>query len=440
MQRFFRPLAGLFIMLFIGLARWKWEVISITYLYISPVQNELPETAETIQHIHNSSHLVVSAFKDHRRGGAIRVIGILRRSAFKKLYCVLCVQADARTDGDEGCSQRVSSEAVVEIHSDHFGFPYGTSDILCNSPSSFKPTHVAISVDPSTVQTQSLLRYLPIQNQETKDSFKYNFTVCISSLFGEYNNALQFVQTMEVYKLIGIQRVVIYNTSSGPHLEKLLKYYSKEGMLEVVPWPIDKFLKPSHGWQPKISPGDLHYYGQLTTLNECIYRYMYQSQYLLLNDMDEIIMPYKHASLGDLMDTLQRQHHDAGVFIVENPIFPKTQFDDSGRFSRREWQNVPGINILEHIYREPDREGVFKPTKLIINPRSVEQTSVHSVLKHFGPSIDVQFDVCHIIHVRVPLQRSLHKNQLHVDKKLWEFEKRLIPNIDRAIDESGLLL
>ncbi|XP_063040985.1 uncharacterized protein LOC134435875 [Engraulis encrasicolus] len=432
MQRFFRPLAGLFIVLFIGLARWKWEVISITDLY-----HETTISPETIQHIHNSSHLMVSAFKDHRRGGAIRVISILRRSAFKKLYCVLCVQANARTEWDDGCSQRVSSEAVVEIHSDHFGFPYGTSDILCNSSSSFKPTHVAISMDPITVQN---LRYLPIQNQETKDSFKYSFTVCISNLFGEYNNALQFVQTMEVYKLIGIQRVVIYNTSSGPDVEKLLKYYSKEGMLEVVPWSIDKFLKPSHGWQPQESPGDLHYYGQLTTLNECIYRHMYQSQYLLLNDIDEIIMPYKHASLGDLMDTLQTQHHDAGVFIVENPIFPKTQFDERGRFSRREWQNVPGINILEHIYREPDRKGVHKPTKMIINPRSVEQTSVHSVLKHFGPSINVQFDVCHIIHVRVPLQGSLHKNQLHVDKKLWEFEKRLIPNINLALNESGLLM
>ncbi|XP_063068014.1 uncharacterized protein LOC134459593 [Engraulis encrasicolus] len=441
MRRFFPLLAGIVIALVTGVVRWKWEVISNSNLYRPPVLHEVPEIAETIQHIHNSRHLMVSAFKDHRRQGAIRIISILRRSALKKLYCVLCVQANAnaRTEADEAHSQCESKEAVVEIHRDHFGFPYGTSDIMCNSPSSFKPTHVAISMDP--IITVENLKYLPIQNQKTKDSFKYNFTVCISNLFGEYNNALQFVQTMEVYKLIGIQRVVIYNTSSGPDLEKALKYYSKDGMLEVVPWPIDKFLKPSHGWNSKRSPGDLQYYGQLVTLNECIYRHMYQSQYLLLNDIDEIIMPYKHASLGDLMDTLQKRHPRSGVFTVENAIFPITQFNKSGRFSLREWRNVPGTNILEYVYRrEPEQKGAIKHTKMIINPRFVQQTSVHSVLKHFGPTVKVSFDVCHLIHVKIPGNGTLYKNQLHEDKRLWEFEEKLIPNINRALHESGLLL
>ncbi|XP_063068015.1 uncharacterized protein LOC134459594 [Engraulis encrasicolus] len=450
MRRFFPLLAGIFIVLVVGLVQWKWEVISnidlyrppvLHDLYRPPVLHEAPEIAETIQQINDSRHLMVSAFKDHRKRGVIRVISILKRWAPKKLYCVLCVQANAnanaRTEGDEAFSQCESSKAVVKIHSDHFGFPYGTSDILCNSPSSFEPTHVAISKDPIAIEN---LKYLPIQNQEPKDSFKYNFTVCISNLFGEYNNALQFVQTMEVYKLIGVQRVVIYNTSSGPDLEKVLKHYSNEGMLEVVPWPIDKFLKPSNGWRRSKSPGQLHYYGQLATLNECIYRYMYQSKYLLLNDIDEIVMPYKHASLGDLMNALQKRHRHSGVFLVQNAIYPKTQFDDSGRFSRPEWQNVPDINILEHVYREPGQRKIFRATKMIINPRFVVQTSVHSVLKHFGPSVMVRFDVCHIIHVKKPRRRKLDKDQLQEDKRLWEFEEKLLPNINRALNESGLLL
>ncbi|KAL2078421.1 hypothetical protein ACEWY4_026106 [Coilia grayii] len=398
--------------------------------------HEEPETANTITRIHGPKHLMVSAFKDHRRNGAIRVISIIKRQDLQELYCVLCVHNNARTKGDGALSQCVSSKAQVEIHRDHFGFPYGTSDVFCTSPS-IKATHVSISTHSNAIES---LKYLPIHNKEMKESFKYSFTVCISNLFGEYNNALQFVQTMEVYKLIGIQRVVIYNSSCGPDVEKVLKHYSKEGTMEVVPWPIDKFLKPSHGWQPAQSPGDLHYYGQLTTLNECIYRYMYQSRYLLLNDIDEIIMPYKHKSLGDLMDTLQKQHPASGVFNIENHIFPKTQFDDSGRFSRPEWKSVPGLNILEHIYREPDRKNVMNPTKMIIDPRRVEQTSVHTMLKHFGPAIKVPFDVCHIIHVRVPLQGHLHKDQLYEDKKLWEFEEKLIPNINHALNESGLLL
>ena len=51
----------------------------------------------------------------------------------------------------------------------------------------------------------------------------------------------------------------------------------------------------------------------------------------------------------------------------------------------------------------------------------------------------MEAEVCRIIHVREPRQAQLSKDQLFVDKKLWEFEKPLIPSIDRALNESGVL-
>ncbi|KAK7135640.1 hypothetical protein R3I94_014334 [Phoxinus phoxinus] len=288
------------------------------------------------------------------------------------------------------------------------------------------------SVDPK-------MEYLPIRNKVTRQTFKFNFTICISNLFGDYNNVLQFAQTMEMYKLLGVQHVVIYKTKCGPDLEKLLKHYETEGILEIVSWPIDKFLNPSSGWNIKKHKGDIHYYGQLVTLNECIYRHMYQSRYVLLNDIDEIIMPYKHTNLPRLMEDLQSAHPNVGVFLIENHIFPKTQFEDSGKFKRAEWSNVPGINIMEHIYREPGRKNIYNPTKMIVNPRKVQQSSVHSTLKEIGGCYHVPFNVCRIVHVRVPLQRHLTKGQLFVDKRVWDFEQELIPNVDHTLKVSGLL-
>ncbi|TTL25869.1 hypothetical protein Baya_15748 [Bagarius yarrelli] len=244
---------------------------------------------------------------------------------------------------------------------------------------------------------------------------------------------------MEIYKLLGVQQVVIYNTSCGSDLEKLLHHYEKEGILEIVPWPIDRFLKPSAGWNALLHSGELQYYGQLVTLNECIYRQMYQSKYVLLNDIDEIIFPYKYANLALLMDALQKDHNDVNVFLIENHIFPKTQFEETGKFRRPEWKSIPGINIMEHVYREPDRKNVFNPTKMIVNPRNMLQTSVHSSLNHFGNVFHVPPDVCRIVHVRTPLQGNLKKEQLLVDTRVWDFEKELIPNVNRALQLSGLL-
>ncbi|KAK2898750.1 hypothetical protein Q8A67_010168 [Cirrhinus molitorella] len=331
-----------------------------------------------------------------------------------------------------------SFHVPFDIHSDHFSYTYGASDVICKGEHMQNATHVLITTDKEG-SVDHKMEYLPIKNKVVNETFKFNFTICISNLFGDYNNVLQFAQTMEMYKLLGVQHVVVYKTSCGPDLEKLLKHYETEGILEIISWPIDQFLNPARGWNIKRHKGDIQYFGQLITLNECIYRNMYQSKYILLNDIDEIIMPYKHTNLPSLMEDLQPAHPNIGVFLIENHIFPKTQFEESGKFKRAEWKNIPGINIMKHIYREPPQKKNYNPTKMIVNPRKVQQTSVHSTLKDFGGSFHVPFDVCRIVHVRVPLQGHLTKKELFVDKRVWDFKQKLIPNVDQTLKLSGFL-
>ncbi|XP_055361846.1 glycosyltransferase family 92 protein F13G3.3-like isoform X2 [Betta splendens] len=302
-------------------------------------------------------------------------------------------------------------------------------------------THVALLTQPDNVKDLNQT-WLPIRNKvatKKEDDFEFDFTVCVSNLFGGYNNVLQFAQTLEMYRLLGVGRVVIYNTSCGPELNRLLHSYSQEGFVEMVPWPIDKHLKPAWGWNILEHPGDVHYFGQVTTLNECMYRSMRRSRYVLLNDIDEIIMPYQHDNLTTLMDTLQPQHPNTGVFFIENHIFPKKHFEPSQRFHLPQWSGVPGINILEHVYREEPDRTAYQPYKLIVQPRMVEETSIHEMRKNFGERFKVPPEVCRIIHVRVPLQGSLTLEQLKVDKRLWDFHERMIPNVDNVLRKVGLL-
>ncbi|KAF7646183.1 hypothetical protein LDENG_00191990, partial [Lucifuga dentata] len=308
-------------------------------------------------------------------------------------------------------------------------------------PKDCKATQVTLQPEKDDNVLRSSL--LPIRNQKTSENeiqkLQFNFTVCISNLFGEYNNVLQFAQSLEMYRLLGVGRVVIYNTSCGPELNRLLHSYSQEGFVEIVPWPIDHHLTPSHGWDFSQHGGNLHYFGQLATLNECIYRNMDQSRYILLNDIDEIIMPYQHNDLMSLMKMLKQQHPTAGVFLIENHIFPKKYFDPSGRFDLPQWNGVPGVNILEHIYREEPKRNIYHPYKMIFEPRAVEQTSVHEVLRKFKDQFKIPPDVCRIVHVREALQGHLTKEQLHVDTRLWDFHEKLIPNVDKMLRRVQLL-
>ncbi|XP_026195379.1 beta-1,4-galactosyltransferase galt-1-like [Anabas testudineus] len=318
---------------------------------------------QSITPLENTKHFLVSAYMDQRvKGFDIRIIGIFRRDSIQTLYCLFCCSGHLST----------TTPVTVSVHSDHFGFPFSATDVMCQIPPNCEATHVTLLTQPDSVEVSNQ-RWLPIKNKETskeeEKTFQFDFTVCISTLFGEYNNVLQFAQTLEMYRLLGVDRVVIYNTSAGPELNRLLKTYSEEGLVEMVEWPIHKYLNPSNGWLFSKHGGDLQYYGQLVTLNDCIYRSMDWSRYVLLNDIDEIIMPYQHDNLKSMMDMLQQQHPDTGVFLIGSHMFPKKYFDNSKKPLLPQWRGVPGFNILERIYREDHDKNIFNPRKMIIQPR-----------------------------------------------------------------------
>ncbi|XP_078133089.1 uncharacterized protein LOC144534874 [Sander vitreus] len=386
----------------------------------------------TITPLNNTKHLLVSAYMDQREKGLdIRIIGIFKRDSIQPLYCLFC------------CAGYLSSKTTpttILQHSDNFGFPYVTTDIMCQIPQNCIATHVGLLTQPDSVKVFNQT-WLPIRNRKTNEEeenkLQFNVTVCISNLFGDYNNVLQFAQTLEMYRLLGVDRVVIYNTSCGPDLDRLLQSYSQEGFVEMVPWPIDHHLNPSRGWLFSQSGGDVHYFGQLTTLNECIYRSMDRSRYVLLNDIDEIIMPYQHNNLMSLMGMLQQQHPNTGVFLIENHIYPKKPFGGNEMDPLHQWKGVPGFNILEHIYREEPNRNIYHPHKMIVQPRMVQQTSIHEVLKKFGEYFKVPPDVCRIIHAPISMPRP--PEQLHLDTRLWDFTDKLLPRVTTVLRRAELL-
>ncbi|XP_068194234.1 uncharacterized protein [Antennarius striatus] len=384
---------------------------------------------KTITPLNNTKHLLVSAYVDQRvEGYDLRIIGIFKRDSIGPLHCLFCCGGHLST----------TTPASAFQHLDNFGYPYVTTDVMCRIPDYCGATHVALLTDQQLVLNQT---WLPIRNRDGSEDRKlrFNFTVCISTLFGEYNNVLQVAQALEMYRLLGVDRVVMYNTSCGPELERLLQGYAQEGFVEMVHWPIDKHLVPSKGWLFSVSGGDVHYFGQQTTLNDCIYRSMERSRYVLLHDIDEIVMPYKYDNLVSLMADLQPQHPNVGVFLIENHIFPKIHFESSGKFHLPQWNGVPGVNILEHIFKEEPDRSKYHPYKLLIQPRMVKQTSIHEILQSFGEQYRVPLDVCRLIHVRHAQRSELKLEELTVDTRLWDFSDKMIPNVDKALKRAGLL-
>ena len=107
-------------------------------------------------------------------------------------------------------------------------------------------------------------------------------------------------------------------------------------------------------------------------------------------------------------------------------------------FNISSWNAVPGINILQHVHREPDRKEIFNPKKMIVDPRKVIQTSVHSVLHAYGTSVNVPTDVALVYHCRVPLQSNLPRESLIRDTTLWRYNSSLIMNVNKVLYQTVL--
>ena len=384
---------------------------------------------KTINRMVGTDHFMVSAYKDHRFKDKIRVIAIVRHLEIEDLFCHLCDKAF------ESCQ---ATPATVEVNPEILGFAHAMADILCDSSS--LGSSAAVRIANSTIIEDSAV-YFPIKNL-IKQPLRYNFTVCLSQIFNNNNNALQFVQTMEMYKIFGIQRVVIYNISSGAEVDKVMKHYVEEGTLEVIDWNIHDFMTPSEGWQPEVHPGDIMYHGQIVSLNDCLNRYMYHSKYILFHDFDEIVVPYKHNTLDKLMarEESMRKHDTIGLSRFERCLFQE-RLKVNGIFQKlffEKWQRVPGLNILEHMSGRWE-----KNPKYMVDPRQIISVKVHDIVKsRWNKVVTINFetDVAHIHHIKRTFENMEGAaKETAIDTRLWDFNAMLIPNVNKVLEESDVL-
>ncbi|KAM3615808.1 uncharacterized protein V6R79_008209 [Siganus canaliculatus] len=388
--------------------------------------------------VNKTKTLMISAYQEHRtERREVRIIAVVLRSESVAYHCFLCCQ-----------DQLHVSEGFTTIHSDHFGFAYGTADIMCPIPPGCEsPSYIALTSSASELQDQFYEEFMEVKNQKVKtDSFPYNFTVCLSTMF-DFTNVLQLVQSLETMKLLGVNRVVVYRTSCSQETQRVLDYYTRKGLVEVVPWSFSGFMNVSRSWLPELYPGDLHYYGQIPALNDCIYRYMYRTKFIALHDMDELILPQTVYSWLEMIPLLEKIHGVDQAYAFQNFVFPNTlslpvPTSDSLAPQTRccpSWQFVPGVNILSHLYHEPDFSETFSNFKIIVSPRLVFTTSVHGILHPQICCAWVQSDVARMYHTRDPRQSDVTHDKLIYDGRLLIYSLNFTSSVNTVLVESGLL-
>nr|XP_015806285.2 uncharacterized protein LOC107379850 [Nothobranchius furzeri] len=406
-----------------------------------------PGPSEQVQHtvlqgepaslvrVRGTKTLLISAYLEHQTNKKeVRVISVALRSERAAFRCHLLCQG-----------KLLISDGVIDFHKDHFGFPYGTADIMCPLPPGCEtPTNISLTSAGSKPEELDHLdlEFLEIQNQKTEtDTFQYKFTVCFTTMY-EFTNVLQLVQSLEMLQLLGVNRVVLYKTSCSADVQRVLDSYTENGLVEVIPWSLSKYLTVSRKADPNKSPGDLHYFGQIAALNDFLYRYRYRSRYVALHDVDELILPQSVDRWLELLPLLEKTLGADKCYQFENNWFP-IEFELPPPMSQTlprqdQWKNISGVNILTHLYREPSTT-TFNNFKIIVDPRAVFRLTVHGVLQSIKGCAWVDRNVARMYHIKSRAEVNPNPERLIYDGRLLDYSTRLIPAVDRKLRRSGFL-
>jgi len=128
---------------------------------------------------------------------------------------------------------------------------------------------------------------LPLLNVPSPE---VNFTVCVPPPHNHFNDYRRLVEMIEVNRMFGAQRLVFYNYSTGPDVATVLRRYESEGLVSVIPWRIPLLVDTWPPGEPPVKP-EIHYFGQVAALNDCLYRNMFTSRYIVFTDLDELLVP-----------------------------------------------------------------------------------------------------------------------------------------------------
>lgn len=220
------------------------------------------------------------------------------------------------------------------------------------------PDYVTLSRDYEGHYQRAALRVEDIRDQTTQ----YKFVVCIHrALSKNFSNVDLLLESIETNVLFGADKIVLYNCTAGPALTPFLNYYVESGRVDMYNWPLAQNY--SRTFETKAS-------GQNSLIQDCLYRYMYQTKYLILINLDELIVPRKSNTWAAMLE--QSNCSDAPDINIRNVFFPINIPPEKDR------ESLP-LNSMRHIQRQNYTYKCKDRSKSLARPSEVFVAKVHDM-------------------------------------------------------------
>lgn len=216
--------------------------------------------------------------------GMVRVLGVSNTNFSMPVYCQLWY---------EGQEAAVVINATVEdigrginIQTSHFQERM-YSCILPDAVDAFPKT---VSLAFAICDTNEQASPIPVHVALSTDARKHEIGLCTAVTYGSVDS-LKLIEWIEFNRILGITEINFYINDLVEGTEAVLRYYEQIGLVRIQ--QIAPPVVYSCHWCLKLAT--------IAILNDCMYRNMYRYKYMVVIDVDELIVPRRHTTLSELV-------------------------------------------------------------------------------------------------------------------------------------------
>ncbi|KAK6194665.1 hypothetical protein SNE40_000259 [Patella caerulea] len=367
-----------------------------------------PENSDRWQIVDNMNNsFVFSAFAEpdeHR----VKIMGLHRVNLKSSKRCICWFYKEANEP------ENIQTNGTIDLLTDHHGTTYGAMMITCDLNDN-EVWH-AVSVTPS-IKHKPLNRM--ILHYPAK-AVQRNFTLCLSVMHSRLGNVLKFVEAVEFDKVLGANHFIIHHLSSSQPMKILLNDYIKTGEVTLLNYNLP------------IGTKDVHYFGQIAAVNDCVYRSRGVSRYVFVVDIDEILIPYAFNDWMEMMDNLTSAEPKASSFSFRTTFFDTTMPDDTRRYRQKDLATRYKLTTLLKVWRE---NYIFERNvrcKVIGKPELIDVMAIHTVAnqKRAHKLIPVNYTTALLHHYRL---KNSSPTRIYNDKTR-QYSSRVVDRVIKRVN------
>ncbi|XP_063897692.1 uncharacterized protein LOC135118768 [Helicoverpa armigera] len=364
---------------------------------------------------------VYSAYVERRTVAAVRIIAATKTRGADNVMCRMWLP-DNRT---------LTLKAKVKAIRENWNLKYSATYVLCLlRDSGVKPQETvgaSVSVVASNRPNVPPTNLLVVLDTEAKPGIEETLHICVKPFHYSYDRDQWLVEWFEMNRLLGASHFYMYNESLSRPVACLLEDYRKQGLVTLLSWKL-----------PILSKVEIRTEGQFAAFNDCLYRSMSRAGWLLVIDVDELVLPRRERTLPALLTALRASYNPPSkapsAFLFRNAFFYLRWEDDAeakvplltARKTRR-WSTPHALkNRSKYALRPRDAVelGNHFVWELAPGASSVGVPNDRALLHHYR--LACEFGGSNCLKVPSTIDRTAHRWKDELQQRVVDERKRLI--------------